>query len=59
MLTSEAELAADTKTDKDGKDMRFKQQGQHRKEHKKGHLECLQISLFQYEQNQNFKTCFV
>lgn len=36
MLTSEAELTADTKIDKDGRDVRFKQQGQYRKEHKKG-----------------------
>lgn len=36
MLTSEAKLAADTKIDKDGRGVRSKHQGQHRKEHKKG-----------------------
>lgn len=36
MLTSEAELAADTKIDKDGRGVRSKQQKHPRKEHKKG-----------------------
>lgn len=35
MLTSEVELAVDTKIDKDGRDVRFQQQGQHRKENKR------------------------
>ena len=35
MLTTEAELVPDTKIDKDGRDVRFQQQGQHRKKNKR------------------------
>lgn len=59
MLTSEAELAADTKIDKDGRGVRSSNRDSTEKSIKRASGVFADLRLFQNDQNQNFKTCFV